>query len=800
MQRLWEIILGLNKGFLAGEGRFSLRFHPSFPGQEWVGAGLYNVLLIAASIALVVYVYRQAGGARSWRWAAAGLRLMLFLLLIAALNQPVIHLQQNREQPSVLAVMIDDSQSMQVADQPVAGVEQPRLDAVKYLLTDPSSALLASLGRDHELRLYHFGSQALPLALQQTVSADQNQTGRRAGDWSEIKNLTAQSTRTQITASIKTVLQDLQGQSLAGVVLLSDGRQIPAAARHDDAGNRNDWQTKIFAVPVGSTQTPRNIEVGSINLQESAFKGDVVNLRVHVRASGFPAGQLLPLRLVDEQTDAPLTGADGQSVQQMFAAGDGQWQEVELPFRADRAGVLNLAVQAQAQPGEIDTEDNARSARIDVLEGQINVLAVDGYPRWDFRYLRTQMMREPTVNISALLLSADPAALQESDRPINRFPETIQEMLEYDVVLIGDVDPRYFSDQQLELMRDFVANRGGGLAMVAGPYYAPGQYRDTAVAAILPVRIDQVSTDNGQPITSGFRPIVTALGQQSSIFRFFTDRQRNQQFLDQQWPPIFWYQKGISVKPGAGEVYAQHPSEIGPDGHPAPLLVLGRYGAGRTLFSAIDDSWRWRFYTGESIFNTYWIQQFRYLARGRKLGQRKLVFSASQPMYELGQQIQLTLRVLDPVMSQQLPQQLPVEIVDDQGQVVRREMLQRQQNQDEYRAAWIADGNGRFRAHLNQVLPQTTAMNLPIQVLTPRLELQQSQVDRSFLNELARRSGGAVVEFNDAARSLPQLIHSAALNISLESEQPIGSAPLVMILFAVLITAEWVIRKKLRMV
>lgn len=155
MQHLWETILGLNKGFLAGEGRFSLRFHPSFPGQEWIGAGLYNVLLIAASIALVVYVYRQAGGARSWRWAAAGLRLMLFLLLIAALNQPVIHLQQIREQPSVLAVMIDDSQSMQVADQPVAGVEQPRLDAVKYLLTDPASALLANLGRDHELRLYH---------------------------------------------------------------------------------------------------------------------------------------------------------------------------------------------------------------------------------------------------------------------------------------------------------------------------------------------------------------------------------------------------------------------------------------------------------------------------------------------------------------------------------------------------------------------------------------------------------------------------------------------------------------------
>src|SRR5439155_23581737 len=83
------------------------------------------------------------------------------------------------------------------------------------------------------------------------------------------------------------------------------------------------------------------------------------------------------------------------------------------------------------------------------------------------------------------------------------------------------------------------------------------------------------------------------------------------------------------------------------------------------MFSAIDDSWRWRFYTGESVFDTYWIQQLRYLARSKKLGQRRLTFTSARPAYELGEQVRLTLRVLDPQLVQQLHDQLRVDIVEE---------------------------------------------------------------------------------------------------------------------------------------
>ena len=100
--------------------------------------------------------------------------------------------------------------------------------------------------------------------------------------------------------------------------------------------------------------------------------------------------------------------------------------------------------------------------------------------------------------------------------------------------------------------------------------------------------------------------------------------------------PIEWFAEHPR---SVGETYAEHPSDTGPDGRKAPLLVFGRFGAGRTLFSAIDDSWRWRFYTGESVFDTYWIQQLRYLARSKKLGQRRLTFTSNRPAYEQFEQV-----------------------------------------------------------------------------------------------------------------------------------------------------------------
>jgi uncharacterized membrane protein len=696
----------------------------------------------------------------------------------------------------VLPIIIDDSVSMSVPDAGAGGgagaQPESRLKAATDVLSAQDQKLLKELAAKHEVRLFPLDTSAQELA----VVNDPKQV---SGD--ALTKLQPQRQTTQVERSLRAILEKLQGQHVAGVVLMTDGRDTPAQPVTEQLAALKDFGVKVYPVPMGSDKPPQNIELQSVSVQDSAFKGDIINLRAWVRGIGYEPGHPVVVTVKDKKGKtlvAPNASTGSPGVEQRVELPGDQPVEVELQFKADEIGTMDLVVEAQKQPGEVNDQDNALAATVAVLDAKIAVLYVDGYPRWEYRYLKNEMIRDRTVDISCLLTSADPSFKQEGDVPITRFPESIEELMGYDVVLLGDVDPRQFSDAQLQLISDFVAKRGGGFGMIAGPRYSPAMYRNTILEAVLPVNISKAETEDTRgTISQGFRPVLTKAGQDSSIFRFFADRQANEKFLREDIQPVFWYSRGISVKQGVGEAFAEHPSDLDPDGrHKAPILVFGHFGAGRTMFSAIDDSWRWRFYTGESVFDTYWIQQLRYLARSKKLGQRKMTFTVNRPTHELGEQVRLTLKVLDPQLIQQLPEQIKVDIADaGNGAMVGQQTLTRQEgSNDTYNVSFTADRIGRFVAKLPPIAAGVEAMDLDIPVTVPKLELSQPQVDRAALTKLVSVMGGQIVEPAQAAAELPK-IPSAAKVIPIETSQPLWDAPLGMILFVLLITTEWVVRK-----
>lgn len=810
-----ERVLGLDRGFLSRDGELGIDFNPHWPGPDAL-TPYWNIVLALGALAWVVYVYRREGRSRPVRVALGIVRGALLAFVLFLLNNPVITLGQSRTEPSVVAVMIDDSVSMRVKDaveRPAGGgeVSPTRLQAAVDLLAGDDQALLKELAKSHQLRLYRFDQDAHPLGVSGGAAAATTRPSSAPQEPLDssiieaLRKLSADGQNTQVIRSLTTVLADLQGQRLAGVVVLTDGRETPTQPLADAFRAIKSFGVKVYPVAVGSDRAPTNIDLQTVAVQDSAFKDDIVSFKATVRASGYPAGHQVRLILKDKRTGALLKQPDGRSAEKIVTlAGDDKPVEEELLFKPGQVGPLDVVAVAEPQPGELDEQDNSRTAQIAILDAKISVLYVDGYPRWEYRYIKNEMIRDKTVNISCLLTSADPTFAQEGDPssegfpgPIKRFPESLEELMNYDVVLFGDVDPRQFTDSQLQLVADFVSKRGGGFGMVAGPRWSPPAFRNTAVEALLPVSIARTQPDAGTDvITDGFRPILTREGAASSIFRFFADRALNDRFLKEDLQPIFWYARGVTVKPGVGEAYAEHPSDTGPDGRKAPVLVLGRFGAGRTLFSAIDDSWRWRFYTGEGVFDTYWIQQLRYLARSKKLGQRRLTFTANRPAYEQFEQVRLNLRVLDPVLLQQLPEAVDVEMVDEHNQTVRRDRLLKQEGQPKnYTASFAADRVGRFTMRLAPVAGDAAAMDLPLEVVVPRLELIQPQVDRQLLTRLAAETLGQPVAFTEARTKLPQVIQSAAKVIPIQTSEPLWDAPLAMWIFMLLITAEWVLRK-----
>ena len=795
MKRLLEWLLGTDGGFLSRDGQLSFAFDPRWPLGDVVGTFTWNVLLLAAAGVLVWFVYLRRPLDRRRNALKAALRLGVLLVVIVLLNRPRLTVTQTQVEPSVLAVLIDDSLSMRLADVADAGTARPtsRLAAVESLLTRDDAKLLRELAEIHRLRFYRFNADAVAMDVPATLENPAKvEAARRA-----IGGIEPAGVQTRVIDSLETISRELQGQRLAGAIVLTDGRET-TARQADAIRGVVDAGVKVFAVPIGTDAGLRNLEIDSVAVQESVFVGDVVNVKVQVRATGVPVG--VPVRLVLKDKSGLPIYDNGAAVEQTLTFDADGTQQAELQFVPAAVGPLDVLVEAVPISGEIDDADNVRAAQLSVLDANIRVLYVEGNPRWEYRYLKQQLIRDQTVSVSCLLTSADPSFTQEGDRPITRFPETIDELMDYDVVVFGDVDPRQFTDAQLALVNEFVSRRGGGFGMIAGPQYAPQKYVNTAVEPVLPVDITRVDGDawRGQNIADGFRIALTAEGRESAIFRFYRDPTVNADFLRERIQELFWYCRGVTAKPGVGIVLAQHPSATGPDGRPAPLVVVGRFGTGRTLFSAVDDTWRWRYYTGEQVFDSYWIQTLRYLARGKKLGQRRVTLEAERPAYQLGETARINARVLDPQLLVSLPARLDAQVLDDRGQPTRTVELVRQGSGDTFSGGFTADRLGRFAVRVSPG-GAIEPIQVPLEVEVPRLELNDPTVDRVSLARLALETGGKLVDLADAT-SLPKLIPSAQKDIPIVVEHALWSSPLALLLFASLITAEWILRKRAGMV
>jgi len=242
LANILERVLGLDNGFLSREGELGLNFNPHWPGPSAL-TPYWNIALGLAALAWVVWVYRREGRSRPVRVALGILRGALLAFVLFLLNNPVLTLGQSRTEPSVLAVMLDDSVSMRVKDAgPEGSANSPtRLQAAVDLLTGEDQALLKNLGKAHQVRIYTFDKDAHPLA-----TGSGTGTGKDAKPQADVdpalvqalQKLQPEGQNTQLVRSLASVLADLQGQRLAGVVMVTDGRETPSCVARSRSGGR----------------------------------------------------------------------------------------------------------------------------------------------------------------------------------------------------------------------------------------------------------------------------------------------------------------------------------------------------------------------------------------------------------------------------------------------------------------------------------------------------------------------------------------------------------------------------------
>ena len=340
--------------------------------------------------------------------------------------------------------------------------------------------------------------------------------------------------------------------------------------------------------------------------------------------------------------------------------------KVQLEVKPTEPGEKTYIIETPLQPNEADKEDNRLERKVLVREAKlIKVLYVEGYRRYEYHYLKTLLERESdrtkgnkSIDLKVVLLNADPDFAAEDRTALTEIP-TKEELKAYDVVILGDVDPRPKDNnrmtEHLKDIAEWVTDHGGGLLMIAGERYAPFYYKDSPLRDVLPIDVvadrppDEVNVER----VEGYKPVLTPEGLRHPIFRFSARKARTRK-SGNGCVAMYWWSDGVPKR--AAEVLAVHPTARAPVDKDKPavgdkpperqaLVVQQFVGAGRCMFFGFDETWRWGFREDQLRINQFWIQTIRYLSGSRR-DRVELQLDRDTP-YRRGEPIKLTVRFPD---------------------------------------------------------------------------------------------------------------------------------------------------------
>jgi hypothetical protein len=726
----------------------------------------------------------------------AGLRMTLLGLIVLLLLRPVLALNLEEHIRRTVLLLVDASKSMNIRDQrleeadqkraeigvgAINGMARPldparlaeakgitRAELVKAVLQNEKLHLLESLKRDFNIETFLFGQTA--------VAAE-------GPGW--LVDYRPSAGVTAIGDAVRGVLDRKRGQPLAGIVLVTDGGNNAGSPPEEAAEGASRDGVPIFAYGVGIT-SPRDIIVSHLSAPEIAFAKDELPVTVQVRGQGL-AGETghLSLKLGDEEVasqDVTFTGAD---------------EIVPLSFTPQTKGDYELTASIAPREDETSKDNNTARQRVRVIDDKIKVLYIEQAPRWEFRFLQEVLLRDRRIQPSFVLLEGDPGIAQGEGTPyLAKFPEEKETLFKYDMVIIGDVDPKVFSEAQLGAVGEFVAKFGGACMFIAGRNSMPDAYRGTVVEKMLPVELAPFREGAGDG-TRAIRLGLTALGRSSQMLRLAPDEEENAT-LWARLPPVYWDCRVARPKPAAQVLIEDPDPERASHFGNMPVLATQQYGVGQVLYLGTDNLWRWRRNEGVNEYPVLWGQMVQGAALAHLLGtSKKTQLSVDKEEHNVGDPVTVFARLYNdsfqPVADAQVQAEYTVQtgVPADQGEQTELTLRAVPEQPGMYRGDFVALKAGRFR--LATVNDPATAVEF--NASEPQFELGETAMNEALLKQMAAISGGRFFREEDLSELGRELNRKPeALRTARDVE--LWASPFYFLLMCMVAAIEWFLRKR----
>lgn len=767
----------------------------------WVVA----MLVVPLAVGLAWWSYARHDGPR--RYLLTGLRALSILFVLALLFRPARVEERQEVEPAEVLVLLDDSASM--AREDAWSRATPEREALATASgQDPRQATRSALavGAIETQLVPHLGEREYVL---RRATFAQGWTAQDVA-FDASANGMAEGASTHIGEALVGALGAHSTGHVTAAVVISDGRSTGGTPLADAARRALALGVPVHTVLVGDPTREPGARVELALAPDSVLAGDEIAVQVDVIGTGLAetAPRVSP-RL--EELDAP-DAESGRILDELEIELTEAGLRLTLVAPGDAtasATVRHFLVRVPPLAGEARVDDNQVRFSVRITTEPIRVLYVDGYPRWEYRFLKEFLKRGDTnITVQCYLGSAAIDFPQEASRdldPLRALPTDARTLLDnYDVVILGDINPRRIAGTEADSLAfasalvEFV-EAGGGLALQAGEFDNPRSFTSTPLEALLPVKLDPAGRTGFEAADQPFKPLLERPIAPHEITRLEDDIELNRHLWEDPdgLAGFYWFFPVDRAKAGS-EVLLSHPFEENRYGR-RPLLVTGHHPAGRTLFLAVDSTWRWNWIYGPTYRQRFWKASLRWLALGRlKSGDRRFHVEPVRSSFGLDERVLVGARILDEDWQGSTEPEFEVEWSGPSGEPRRATLRLDPDRPGSYSGPLPVERPGPHRVWIEFEGEERTSASFEITL--PSRENADPSPDPDALVELARTTGGSALTLGELADRdrLDDLFPGGE-----ERREPIEARiedlwdniwSLVCLLFV--LSTEWILRKR----
>lgn len=751
---------------------------PVWPWPVTIAASLGLI-----GIVLLTYPPRVRHFSPFWRRLLLGLRLTSALVLIWMLFRPAVRFVSIDSQAAQLVVLMDTSRSMTTADGP-GGIT--RREALLSTLED-IRPVLDEIAENLELRFVNFDSTLQPT----------DEPGTEAqGD----------------ATAIGKVLDDLRkedtGRRIVGALLLSDGAQ--RAAGDDDVDPRaaarrlaEQRGVHVHTVAYGTAELSTagvDLALADVLVAPDTFERKTTPVQCQLIVRGAPR-QRVRVRLLLEDRNGKQAGesgvlkelpvtAEAKPIAEFETATGSATIPVSLSFVAERAGEYKLAIEAVPLDGELKVNNNRVETLITVRKGGLRVAYFD-IVRPEARFIM-RLNRTSQIQIDHQLV------LSGEKRSNTRIDPAWFDIGRYDAYIIGDVPASVFFQGGNDLLPKLAqrVREGAGLAMIGGvSNFESGGYGTTPLRESLPVAMQalpELAPDQVVPERHFDRSLQMLPAPDGLRHYLMQIAPRDNERAWAALPPLGGAVK-LEEKSDFIEVLAMTPDQI-----PIPLLFASPGGGSRVVAFAADDTYRWHIHGFGEVHQRFWQQLILWLARKEFDTDAPVWLRVDPRNFAPGAIVPLTFGARDAEKRPLADAEFEIDVLTPDGE---------RQNVTVLRGG--AEGLAEFTETRQPgdywatvtATHQGNSVGLPAMsrfIVDERdLELDNPAADPDLMAEIAEITGASAIPSEELGAFLQELLDAGiATEITRQSQVNLWDNWPALLLFVVLMTIEWILRKR----